>query len=76
MVEIVKIALLLVVAFYFSGGEAIVTAAGGMEHVVVKDSRGIVQSDSYCDAQSGNYGQIVRLGARSRMLPRGPNRAR
>ena len=47
---------------HFDGGIAIVEPQGNLEHVVIEDPNGIVQSDSYCDAQSGKYDDIVKLG--------------
>lgn len=48
---------------HFNGGEAVVTTANGLEHVVIKDASGVVGSDSYCDATSGTYDQILAFGA-------------
>ena len=47
---------------HFSAGTAIVTTASGAQQVVIKDAKGNVEADSYCDAQSGYYDQIVKLG--------------
>ena len=44
----------------FGGGEAVITAAGGLERVVIKDSHGAMKSDSYCDGQSGSYDLVLR----------------
>jgi hypothetical protein len=60
----------------FNGGEAIVEAKGGLEHVVIKSLDGVVASDSYCDAQSGTYDHIVRLGLAIRAASRAGDRAR
>jgi len=51
---------------HFAGGIAIVERQGDREHVVIEDPNGIVQSDSYCDAQSGKYDDIVKLGEKVR----------
>jgi hypothetical protein len=48
---------------HFTGGEAIVHAvADGTQHVVIKDAKGNVTSDSYCDSSSGFYDRVVALG--------------
>ena len=47
----------------FPGGTAVVTPSHGMQHVVIKDARGTVTSDSYCDSSSGTYQQIVAFGS-------------
>lgn len=47
----------------FPGGTAAVTASHGLQHVVIKNARGTVTSDSYCDASTGTYAQIVAFGS-------------
>jgi hypothetical protein len=47
---------------HFTGGAAVVDSAGGVQHVVIKDARGNVTSDSYCDRSAGSYDAIVRFG--------------
>ena len=47
---------------HFSSGKAIVQAsADSTQHVIIEDTRGNVTSDSYCDASSGRYDQIVQF---------------
>lgn len=46
----------------FPGGQAVVTTTQGVDHVVVKDVRGNVESDSFCDDQTGRYDAIVSFG--------------
>ena len=52
----------LVQVVHFPGGSARITNEGAAQHVVILDAHGAAQSDSYCDAQSGRYDEIVRLG--------------
>lgn len=47
----------------FPGGTAVVTPSHGMQHVVIKDARGTVTSDSYCDSSTGTYQEIVAFGS-------------
>jgi hypothetical protein len=50
---------------HFSGGTAFVTPqSDGTQRVVIKDAKGNVASDSYCDSQSGLYDQTVRFNER------------
>jgi len=79
MVEAVKLALVLAFlqvlpgatppsnrVIAFATGIAIIEPQGNLEHVVIEDPNGIIMSDSYCDAQSGKYDQIVQLGQQVR----------
>lgn len=77
-----KLAVLVVLAaltaaqtVHFPGGEAVVTPANGAQHVVIKDAKGNVASDSYCDASSGSYDQIVRFGIAFKTAVTAGNRA-
>ena len=46
----------------FKNGDAVIKSSGPDEHVVIRDANGKLESDSYCDAGSGTYDQIVELG--------------
>lgn len=39
-----------------------VSRDGTTEHVVIRDTKGNLTSDSYCDAQSGRYSAVVAFG--------------
>jgi hypothetical protein len=65
-VKLLLASLLVAVAFprivQFPGGQAIVTTTQGVDHVVVKDVKGNVESDSFCDEQTGRYDAVVAFG--------------
>ncbi|MGH8117384.1 MAG: hypothetical protein ACREP0_03915 [Rhodanobacteraceae bacterium] len=43
----------------FSGGEAIITTAGDVQHVVIRDRAGHTLAASDCSGSTGHYDQIV-----------------
>lgn len=61
---------------HFGGDVATITTTNQSQHIVVRDRKGNLESETWCDWQSGTFDQIVGLGeSLKRAAVRGDRRA-
>lgn len=48
---------------HFGDSTVVIETKGRVQHIVIRDHRGELNTETYCDWQSGTYDQIVALGS-------------